>query len=308
MISNSHSKRNYHTVMETRISENEQRLAQLVAQQDPALTFEHREPPSSRTINSEEVDNNGYQARTNFNYLGSGYQPESMETSSFRMKNNNMNEDNGLVQNQVIQDEEEEDEQDQATQESYDAYEQQTTEQDYNRKEEIVTYDDLTPVSKKMKNYQQREINIAESNKKLKERNDEIEQEFEQQCYGSQPPSSKLIVACIIRQPMDTVGLKSKYKSLHSESTNSIMLGKSSGGVQSAIFRDNSQGPSLNRLSLNRSSNGLDLSKSSSVSGSRAKINRIRGHSQDTRSNRSNHSAGAKRHSKSQNKQAKDQA
>ena len=104
---------------------------------------------------------------------------------------------------------------------------------------------------------------------------------------------------------MDTVGVKSKYHSMHSESVNILGTAKttnlSHGGYSGSIIKDNngsagghnSQGPAFNRHRLNRSQNGLlDIThKSSSLSGNRT-INRIRGNSNDTRSN---HSAGGKR-------------
>ena len=114
---------------------------------------------------------------------------------------------------------------------------------------------------------------------------------------------------------METVGVKSKYHSMRSESVNILgttaakTTNLSHGAYSGSIIRDNngsvgggkhsSQGPAFNRHGLNRSQNGLlDITthKSSSLSGNRT-INRIRGHSHDSRSN---HSAGGKRHKQQQ--------
>ena len=123
-------------------------------------------------------------------------------------------------------------------------------------------------------------------------------------------PSSNLIVACIIRQPMDTVGIKTKYRSLHQASSKAIAgLDKensnkvlstarssksyvNSGSIRAGI--SSSVGPSMSRSGLNRSQNGLDVTKSSSMSANRS-ASRPRGHSHDSRSN--NSAGGAKRRS-----------
>lgn len=131
------------------------------------------------------------------------------------------------------------------------------------------------------------EYDMETSNKKLRARNREIDEEFEKQCYGSQLPSSQLVVTCIIRKPMETVGIYSKYKSMHSGSTANVGLGKDVIG-QAKGTRGNSVGSLINRKGgiLNRSHNGLDVSKSNNRS-----AGRLRAASQEARGN--NQSGGS---------------
>ena len=72
-------------------------------------------------------------------------------------------------------------------------------------------------------------------------------------------------------------------------SSKSGVPGSMRGGIS------NSVGPTMNRNGLNKSQNGLDISKISSFSGNHRSASRPRGHSQDSRSNLS--AGGTKRRS-----------
>ena len=59
-------------------------------------------------------------------------------------------------------------------------------------------------------------MDLHTSNKKIREDVDRLDEEYRKSCLGSSAfPESNLVVTCVIRQPMDTVGVKSKYRSLH---------------------------------------------------------------------------------------------
>ena len=107
------------------------------------------------------------------------------------------------------------------------------------------------------------------STRKLRARNREIDNDFEKQCYGSQPPSSQLVVTCIIRQHNEPGGMAIKYRSMHASSTATVGLGKDA--VRGGQARGNSLGSLFNRNGsmLNKSNNGLDVSRSSNRSAGR---------------------------------------
>ena len=110
-------------------------------------------------------------------------------------------------------------------------------------------------------------------------------------CHGSEPPSSNLVVTCIIRQPMDTVGVKKRTSSrsrLFSFGSQINFLQMSAGQATGSQTRQsNSVGPTQNR-NYGLKSSGLDISKSSAYSLQRS-ASRPRRHSHE------NLSAGGKR-------------
>lgn len=140
---------------------------------------------------------------------------------------------------------------------------------------------------------------MAASAEKRAIRREGINQTYEKLTKGGTPPESSLMVSCIIRQPMDSVGVKNKYNSLNfgsgaslqnscergdqamqSSRTNSSFVAAGSNGGRKGII-SNSVGPIPNRNPVNRSSNGLDISRSSSLSGKKS----ARRFSCDSRSN-----------------------
>lgn len=116
---------------------------------------------------------------------------------------------------------------------------------------------------------------------------------------GGSPASANLVVSCIIRQPMETVGVKySKQASvsgfdpvrelMSSQIISTARTSKSNArDSRSRCGTSNSVGPVNNKHGLlNKSSFGLDITKSSSHSANRS-ASRPRGNSHETRSNNS---------------------
>ena len=118
------------------------------------------------------------------------------------------------------------------------------------------------------------EYDIQASNKKINSANQEIEEGFEKQMVGGSPASANLIVSCIIRQPMETVGVKySKQASvggfdpvrelMSSQIISTARTSKSNArDNHSRCGTSNSVGPVNNKHGLlNKSSFGLDITK-----------------------------------------------
>jgi len=135
------------------------------------------------------------------------------------------------------------------------------------------------------------EIDMDTTNRSFVQRNQDIEEEFKKQCRGSSSPSKQLVVTCVIRQPMDSVGVKAKYRSLHNQA---FKFGIDLRDRESSLTKDGGgeRGGSVGLIAsrnaglLNKSQNGQDLTKMNSINGERS-AGRNRGNSVEVRSNRS---------------------